>query len=439
MLKSTFYTIIELIVILSLFNINVIASEYTNNQNLLVIEDRYINLDSEFIKIDFKYPLVKMPYNTAIEKIINNLIEEYMSTLQKGAKDIEKSAITSQSKNEKKYYCHTDYTVTYNKNDLLSITIAYTDHTGGSHDMYVNKSFNFDLNTGKNLYLADLFKGEKKDYMLELITRNVSNGLKNINGISSEFAELKNDTKFFLADTYLKVYFDIYEYTDYKKGIPYFKMPYSMFNDNLKYNLLENSNFRYNDSDIVNILNETSEFQNGEIAYIGDRLGININNSECEIEMLYTAVNYIYNNFNSSYITNDEIETFIYHTFGKKINAKDVFFNHNSLDFRPLNLRYVNNVYYFSAPVDNNALITTKLKDQNNFDGTSTIYGIITDNSMLQDVFASAADDKESKKLYGYKLNYRLNRDSALGYNVMSYIWKEIDYKNMILEEIEKE
>lgn len=44
--------------------------------------------------------------------------------------------------------------------------------------------------------------------MLELITRNVSNGLKNINGISSEFAELKNDTKFFLADTYLKVYFD---------------------------------------------------------------------------------------------------------------------------------------------------------------------------------------------------------------------------------------
>lgn len=216
-------------------------------------------------------------------------------------------------------------------------------------------------------------------------------------------------------------------------------MPYSMFNDNLKYNLLENSNFRYNDSDIVNILNETSEFQNGEIAYIGDRLGININNSECEIEMLYTAVNYIYNNFNSSYITNDEIETFIYHTFGKKINARDVFFNHNSLDFRPLNLRYVNNVYYFSAPVDNNALITTKLKDQNNFDGTSTIYGIITDNSMLQDVFASAADDKESKKLYGYKLNYRLNRDSALGYNVMSYIWKEIDYKNMILEEIEKE
>ena len=50
----------------------------------------------------------------------------------------------------------------YNKNNILSIPLTMYEFTGGAHGLTNIKSFNYDLATGKELKLEDLFKFSDK-------------------------------------------------------------------------------------------------------------------------------------------------------------------------------------------------------------------------------------------------------------------------------------
>lgn len=421
-----------------IFSVNlsiIYAEDNRKDQNLINIESKTISSNSKYMRINLRYPNVEMPYNKEAEGSINTYINDYIRKVEAAAYDIKLRA--DKNKSSSNYYCMTDYTVTYNKDNLLSFVLVYTDYTGGINNMQINESFNFDLDTGKRLLISDLFNDNKKNEMMEIVNTNINNGFKNKDNTSYVPSELGDKLKYYLGNTYIKVYFDMYEYSNYKNLIPTFKLPYSFFDQNLKYETLKSSEYRYNDEDILNILKETAEYQNGNISFICDKLKYSINDTDSEIEMIYSAAKFIYDSFNSAYITSDEIETFIYHVYGKNLNVNDIFNNDGLKSFKSQKLRRVNSIYFFYTPVEEDSLIVTVLEEDNNDDGTFNLYGIITDNSMLYDVLNSI--DSKEQNLYGYKLKYKINKNSALGYNIISYNWKQIDYKDMILNEIKKE
>lgn len=402
------------------------------NKNSLIIENAMVEHSNECIQVLLKYPMVKIVDNKKIENIINDKIQNYIKKIETLAQKIENSANNSEESLISPYYCATDYIVTYNDNNILSITMVYADYTGGSNGMYTNESFNFDLITGNILSLNNLLKENSVEEMFKLINQNIVGGFNNSDILLFDFKGVNENTKYYLGNTYIEIYFNLYEYASYSAGIPSFKIPYSMLNVNLKYEILNNEEYKYNDGDIAGLLSELSSYEDEYISYIYDPLGLNIIDNNSDIEMLYTAANFINDNYYVYYITEDELATFLYHVYGKKIDIADMVKNHNTQLYKPMSLDYKDGLYYFSkSEHDDSAIKLDVLEKINKQDNIIYLYGTIHNDTNIKNEYGH-------KKVYGFKLIYKQTDKSILGYNIIKYIWKEIDYKDNILDEIKK-
>lgn len=410
---------------LSLFNINNIKAETTSNE-IAKVTDKSEEWINQNLAVSLLYPEVKVPSNPIAERNINSAIKEYIDKVKAAADDIQKMVDGKKNSISTQYYCTTDYVVTHNKNNLLSIVIIYDDYTGGAHEIEINEPLNFDLTTGKQLSIKDLFKEEKVEQAVNLINKTVSTGFENSNDAIFKFESINDDVKFYLADTYMKVYFNPYEYTPYSAGTPTFKIPYTVVSDMLKYEDLKNTNFRYNDEDIVYLLERDSENLNG-IAYVPQMFGFNMDKATPEISMLYTAAKYIDDNIYSYYITPDELETFIYHVYGRKINAYDIIKGVSDKSYEMDNLQCKNGLYTFSSKRPTNFLTPTLEKTVDNNNATTDAYGLIDEYSQNGDV----------KNTYGFKLTFMKSSNSCFGYNILNYNIEQLDYSDMVSEKID--
>ncbi|WP_010296539.1 DUF4163 domain-containing protein [Clostridium senegalense] len=57
----------------------------------------------------------------------------------------------------RKYSFDSEFEVTYDKNNILSIVNTIYYYTGGAHGMTIKKPYVFDTNTGKIAYLKNFF------------------------------------------------------------------------------------------------------------------------------------------------------------------------------------------------------------------------------------------------------------------------------------------
>lgn len=416
-------------IITFIFNISIVsfAGEAKTNENNVIVEQKLEEWGSDFLEVSLSYPDIKIPDNPVAEKFVNDTLNEYMDRARAAAKDIESKAKKDKDVMISPYHCVTDYVVTYNKNNLFSVTMIYGDFTGGANWMSANESFNFDLSSPKRLSIVDMFKDGTSENMMELIDKNILDGFENSKKLIYKFENIDRDTKFYLNDTYIEIYFDLYQYTPYSEGFPSFKLPYTMFGNNLKYDFLNNTNFRYNDEDIVTILEEKSSYEE-KVPYMLSEKGFDIKDSNSEDAMIYTAAKFIDDNFYRYYITSDEIETFIYHVYGRKIDSQEIFKDIDTELFKPLNLKLKNGVYYFSALAENGYWEVEKVKEVSNGKGAFDIYGIM----------AKINDYDEIEDMYGFKFTYSNSANSALKYNINNYICRKLDYENMVVNEIDK-
>ncbi|MDS9471812.1 DUF3298 and DUF4163 domain-containing protein [Sporosarcina pasteurii] len=117
-----------------------------------------------------------------------------------------------------------NFEIKNNQRGILSLNLIVYSFTGGAHGMTIVKSLTFDTKTGKQYTLKELFKSNS-DYVKKLSTIIDKDIKKWQVDLLEPFKSIRPDQDFYIADTSLVVYFQLYEITPYYWGFPYFPIP----------------------------------------------------------------------------------------------------------------------------------------------------------------------------------------------------------------------
>lgn len=174
----------------------------------------YRLIQKQHPKVNVYYPFVMGLANLQAELMINSAI---VSTLNKtmielGYHDSYLQEMVG------------EFEIKTNERNILSLTLTVYAFTGGAHGMTIVKSLSFDITTGKQYELKDLFK-PGSDYVTVLSTM-IEKKIKDWKiQLLGEFTKIRSDQDFYLADHSLVIYFQLYEITPYVWGFPYFPIP----------------------------------------------------------------------------------------------------------------------------------------------------------------------------------------------------------------------
>ncbi|ABW19703.1 DUF3298 and DUF4163 domain-containing protein [Alkaliphilus oremlandii] len=125
------------------------------------------------------------------------------------------------------YYKNTETTITgyfeikNNQRGILSLTLSNYAFSGGAHGMTIMKSLTFNVETGEEYSLSQLFKPGSNyvKVLSELIKVQIRE--RDI-PVIEEFCAIKPNQDFYIADKILVLYFQLYELVPYAYGFPQF-------------------------------------------------------------------------------------------------------------------------------------------------------------------------------------------------------------------------
>ncbi|MFX3622878.1 MAG: DUF3298 and DUF4163 domain-containing protein [Ectobacillus sp.] len=194
---------------------------------------------TEYFEYQLHLPVFTGISNHIFQKRLNNY---YKTNILSFKKKLEKEAKKYYDGAQQKplsihpYIANVDHKVTYNKKPLLSLYINYYQYTGGAHGMYDWRANTFDIETGKELTLADLFQ-KNSDYTNKIqqeIIRQIAQNKESFFPDAIEQVKKGDSFRFFLEPEHLTVYFPLYEIAPYASGIPQFRIPYTLLENDLK-------------------------------------------------------------------------------------------------------------------------------------------------------------------------------------------------------------
>lgn len=172
--------------------------------------------------------------NYITENIKNDILE--FKDQMENAADYNASQLSKQGKKIIPYEISNIYSITYDRNDILSLSLLYQQNIN-NRNSFIRTSYNYDLKSGKPLSLKDLFK-PNTDYVNVLnneIRKNIQenpsayfkNTLENFKGIAE-------DQPFYLDDDELNIYFSFNEIAPTASEIPIVRIPLSNLHSILK-------------------------------------------------------------------------------------------------------------------------------------------------------------------------------------------------------------
>ncbi len=198
-----------------------------------------IKSTSEIIEIDIKIPRIEGIKDKNLENKINKNFENRALAFKEDVEDLSKKYEnkTNQLENMRKFVCKSNFEVSYNNNNILSVPVIYYQYTGGAHGVYSKKTYNVNLKTGEELFLKDLFKDnfDYKKLIDEGIRNNINEEPKNY--FQDSFKGISDNQDFYITNDSIVVYFQLYEIAPYSAGIPEFKIPFSCIKKVLKVEL----------------------------------------------------------------------------------------------------------------------------------------------------------------------------------------------------------
>ena len=128
----------------------------------LTVTTKQVQQNSETIQVDLSIPVIDGLQDSKLQQQLNNRFEQNASQFEtnietQAGEDIKQAAVSGYP--FRQYNATTAYKVAYNQNGLLKgITVDYYQFTGGAHGGTERRPYNYDLETGKELSLRDLFK-----------------------------------------------------------------------------------------------------------------------------------------------------------------------------------------------------------------------------------------------------------------------------------------
>jgi len=167
--------------------------------------------------IEMYYPHVAGPGNPAVLKRINEAILDTVNKLIAHQRYYQGSQVQMVGW----------YELKTNERNVLSLTIGnYGYAPKAAHGMTYLKSLTFDVKTGKQYSLAELFKAGSN--YVKVLSDLVAEQIKERDIPTLEpFTSIRPDQDYYVADKSLVIYFQLYELSAYAYGFPMF--PISVF------------------------------------------------------------------------------------------------------------------------------------------------------------------------------------------------------------------
>ena len=197
---------------------------------MLIIENRIIEKEEKSVRYTLNYPVIKLlnKENNFINFINKKIYEDVLCF-----KEVVQQ-ILSEDESNILINLLTEYTVTFNENNIISIPIEFNQFIGLYNISYIN-SYNYDFNLEKEIKLKDIFdKGiDYKKFLTDTIKLQLSRKLECcekeiedelINLIYS--IEIYEDQPFYLENEGLVICFSSYEMGNSITNILEFKVMY---------------------------------------------------------------------------------------------------------------------------------------------------------------------------------------------------------------------
>ncbi|MNP16870.1 hypothetical protein D3C76_1092820 [compost metagenome] len=180
--------------------------------------------------IKVEYPQVSGLKNKTAEKKINTLLQSKADTFVE--KSIKEAQENQPSPNGSPYEYLGNYTVTFNRNGLLSILEQTYAYTGGAHGISVREGLTFCLKDGKLLTLDEVLRGNPN--YRSIVDPAIAAKLKQTEGYFGGFETIGNNANYYLKDDGVVIFFQLYDYLPYAFGFPEFYFPLSELGVTLK-------------------------------------------------------------------------------------------------------------------------------------------------------------------------------------------------------------
>lgn len=197
---------------------------------MLIIENRIIEKEEKSVRYILNYPIIKLlNKENNFMNFINKRIYEDVLCFKEVVQQI-----LSEDESNILINLLTEYTVTFNENNIISIPIEFNQFIGLYNISYIN-SYNYDFNLEKEIKLKDIFdKGiDYKKFLTDTIKLQLSRKLECcekeiedelINLIYS--IEIYEDQPFYLDSDGLVICFSSYEMGNSITNILEFKVMY---------------------------------------------------------------------------------------------------------------------------------------------------------------------------------------------------------------------
>jgi hypothetical protein len=168
-----------------------------------------------------------------------NDIMEFKSQLEVAAEEALQTAKQTNKKYDP-YRISNIFAVTYNKNNIISLSLIYEQHIG-ARTYYIRTTYNYDIVTGKSLSALDLFKpgvNAKSLINTEIMKELGTNPQKYFPGAIKNFKGIADDQPFYIDGQDLVLFFRFNEIAPVASEIPVIRIPLTKFSGALKPQLL---------------------------------------------------------------------------------------------------------------------------------------------------------------------------------------------------------
>ncbi|AJA47637.1 hypothetical protein CPAST_c15620 [Clostridium pasteurianum DSM 525 = ATCC 6013] len=218
--------------------------KYRNDtSNTLGVTSQNISTENYKIREYLNIPVLSGNFNAEVLKYINgnikNDILEFKSQMEAAA-DENAKAMQSAGKPVIPFQISNNYILTYNKNNLLSISLIYQQYINGRNS-YIRTSYNYNLENARSMPLGDLFKPDSNyisvlnNKVKSILQANPQDYYPNT---ASNFKGIAKDQPYYLDNNNLVLFFGFHEIAPTASGVPLIKIPFSELTDILNPQLL---------------------------------------------------------------------------------------------------------------------------------------------------------------------------------------------------------
>jgi hypothetical protein len=178
------------------------------------------------------------PRAAQFNKIIKEMVETSLKAFKADNKDGMQETAKAKEEDRPSYAMDISYSVAHADNNLISLLFSEYSYTGGAHGNTGSTAYNYDLNRGVMLKLADLFQPNSKylktisDYCIAEIKKSDVSDDESIRGGAGPKPE--NYGSWNITPEGLQITFDAYQVDAYAAGPQEVVEPYSVLKPLIK-------------------------------------------------------------------------------------------------------------------------------------------------------------------------------------------------------------